>query len=101
MAGSTERHVVPVGTYTAVFVALLVLTAVTVGVAFLDLGPLNTVAALAIATTKAVLVVLIFMHVKYSTRLTRVVVLSGVYWWMILMLLSFSDYWTRAWRTYG
>ena len=70
-------------------------------IAFLDLGVLNTVAALAIATFKATIVVLFFMHVKYSTRLTWAVVLGSVFWLGILLALTLSDYLTRVWRTYG
>ena len=68
-------------------------------VAFFDLGPLNTVAALGIAVFKATLVVLFFMHVKYSTRLTWAVVIGSVFWLGILLALTLSDYLTRAWRT--
>jgi cytochrome c oxidase subunit 4 len=62
---------------------------------------MNTVAAMTIAVLKAVVVVLFFMHVKYSTRLTWVVVIGGVFWLGILLVLLFSDYLTRGWRTYG
>ena len=62
---------------------------------------MNTVAALAIAIFKATLVVLFFMHVKYSTRLTWAVVLGSVFWLGILLALTISDYLTRVWRTYG
>ena len=70
-------------------------------IAFLDLGALNTVAALAIATFKAALVILFFMHVKYSTRLTWAVVIGSVFWLGILLTLTLGDYLTRVWRTYG
>ena len=63
--------------------------------------PLNIVVALTIAVFKATLVVLFFMHVKYSTRLTWAVVLGSVFWLGILLVLTFSDYLTRAWRTFG
>jgi cytochrome c oxidase subunit 4 len=104
--GGTERHnvsahVVPKKTYYAVFGALMVLTFVTVAVSSIDLGPMNTVVALAIAGFKATMVVLFFMHVKYSTRLTKLAVLGGLYWLLILFALTLSDYLTRAWRTYG
>jgi cytochrome c oxidase subunit 4 len=87
--------------YYTVFAALMVGTAVTVGVSFLDLGAFNTVAALAIAVFKAALVVLFFMHVKYSTRLTWAVVAGSVLWLGILLSLTLGDYLTRSWRTYG
>ncbi len=94
-------HVVPTRIYYTIFLALMVCTAVTVGVAFVDLGPLNTVVAMTIAVVKATLVVLYFMHVKYSSRLTWVVVVAGVFWLGILLALTLSDYLTRAWLTFG
>ena len=94
-------HILPKRTYYSIYVILLVCTYLTWQIAFFDLGPLNTVAALAIAVFKAVLVVLFFMHVKYSTRLTWVVVIGGVFWLGILLALTLSDYATRPWRTYG
>jgi cytochrome c oxidase subunit 4 len=94
-------HVVPKRTYYTIFAALLALTYLTVQVALFDLGPLNTVAALAIAGFKAVLVALFFMHVKYSTRLTNLAVIAGLYWFFILLVLTLSDYMTRSWRTFG
>src|SRR4051812_43614095 len=94
-------YIVPKRTYYLVFAALMVFTAITVGVASLDLGPLNTVVAIGIAIIKATLVVLFFMHVKYSTRLTWVMVAGGVFWLGILMALTITDYLTRVWGTYG
>ena len=94
-------HIVPIRTYAAVFAILMVCTALTVGIAFIDLGRLNVVAALAIAVFKATLVVLFFMHVKYSTRLTWAVVVGSVFWLAILIVLTMGDYLTRPWRTYG
>ena len=91
------QHLVPRQTYYQVFAALLVLTGVTVGVAFLDLGPLNTIVALAIAVGKALLVVLIFMHVRYSSQLTSIVIVAGVFWLVLLIALTMSDYLTRPW----
>ena len=96
-----SEHIVPKRTYYLIFLALMVGTAITVAVAFVDLGPLNTVVALGIAVTKATLVVLFFMHVKYSTRLTWAVVAGSVFWLGILLVLTMSDYLTRVWRTYG
>jgi cytochrome c oxidase subunit 4 len=80
-----------------VFFALLVLTGTTVAVAFLDLGPLNNVVAMGIAVVKASLVILFFMHVKYASRLTGVVLLSGVFWLAIMVGLTFVDYASRGW----
>lgn len=95
------EHIVPTRTYYLIFAALLVLTYVTVQISVFDLGSLNTVAALGIAVVKAILVALFFMHVKYSTRLTKLAVLAGIYWLGILLALTLSDYLTRSWRTYG
>ena len=94
-------HIVPTRVYYLIFAALMVGTAITVGVAFVDLGPFNAVVALTIAVLKATLVVLFFMHVRYSTRLTWAVVMGSVFWLAILLALTFSDYLTRSWRTYG
>ena len=92
-----SEHVVPRKVYYAVFVALLVLTAITTAVAFVDLGPWNTVVALGIAFLKATLVALFFMHVKYSPRLTQVVVAGGIFWLAILIVLTLSDFVSRGW----
>ena len=96
-----SEYVVPTRTYYLIFLTLMVCTAVTVGVAFIDLGPLNAIVAMAIAVFKTTLVVLFFMHVKYSTRLTWAVVLGSVFWLGILIVMTSGDYLTRAWRTYG
>jgi len=92
-----EQHVVPLRVYHAIFVTLLVLTGVTVWVAGLDLGPLNTAVALGIATVKALLVVLYFMHVRYASRLTWVFVAAGLFWLVLLIAGTMHDYQTRAW----
>lgn len=97
-----SEHIVPRRTYYLIFATLMVCTAITVAVAFVDLGPLNTVVALAVAVFKATLVVLFFMHVKYSTRLTWAVVIGSVFWFGILMALTMGDYLTRGWAgTFG
>ena len=95
------EHIVPTRTYYTIYVVLLLCTLLTWQVAFFDLGAMNTVAALTIAVFKAAIVVLFFMHVKYGTRLTGVVVIGSVFWLGILLALLFSDYLTRGWRTYG
>jgi len=92
-----SQHTVSTRIYFAVFAALLVLTALTVGAALVDLGQLNTPVALAIAVTKALLVILFFMHVRYSTQLTWLVVGSGFVWLAILILFTLSDLLTRGW----
>ena len=90
-------HVAPKSMYYAVFAALIVGTALTVLVAFYDLGVLNNVLMLGIAITKAMLVILFFMHVRWSTRLTWVVAASGFFWLLILFGLTMQDYLTRGW----
>ena len=75
----------------------MVLTAVTVAVAYLDLGPLNTIAALSVAVTKAALVILYFMHVRYSPSLTKLVVAGSFLWLFILLSITMSDYISRGW----
>ena len=92
-----SEHVVSPKVYLGVFAALLLLTFATVQVAGQDLGPWNTVVALAIAVTKATLVVLYFMHVRYSPRLTWLVVASAFAWLAILLAITLSDYWSRGW----
>src|SRR5712692_4033678 len=96
----TER-ILPKRVYYAIFGILMLCTYLTVQIAFFDLGPINIVAALVIAVVKATIVVLFFMHVKYSTRLTWAVVIGGVFWLGILLALTMGDYLTRPWRTYG
>ena len=97
----STHHVVPVRIYYGIFAILMVLTGVTVGVAYVDLGRMNTVVALAIACFKAFIVVLYFMHVKYGTRLIKLTVIAGLYWIGIMFVLTLGDYLTRAWGTYG
>ncbi len=92
-----SEHVVPTRVYVAVFAALMVLTGVTVWASGQDFGPLNTVVALAIAITKAALVVLFFMHVKYGTKLTKLIVVGSFVWLAILLSVTLSDYWSRGW----
>ena len=96
-----QHHVVPLKIYYGIFGILMVLTGVTVGVAYLDLGRWNAVVALAIACFKAMIVVLYFMHVKYSPRLITLTVIAGLYWMVILFGLTLGDYLTRAWGTFG
>src|SRR3954463_8748027 len=90
-------HVAPKSMYYAVFAALIVGTAATVGIAFIDLGAMNNVAMLGIAMVKALLVILFFMHVRWSTRLTWVVVAAGFFWLLILFTLTMTDYFSRGW----
>jgi cytochrome c oxidase subunit 4 len=92
-----SEHVVSTRTYYAIFATLMLLTALTVGVATFDLGRLNVIAALAIAVIKATLVLLYFMHLRYSPRLTRLIVCVAFVWLAILIGLTMSDDLTRAW----
>ncbi|MGH9532645.1 MAG: cytochrome C oxidase subunit IV family protein [Terriglobales bacterium] len=89
-------HVVPLKIYFAIFGTLMVLTGVTVWVAFHHLGPLNAVVALTIATIKGTLVILYFMHARYSSRLTWLVIVAGFFWLGILLVLTMTDYVTRG-----
>jgi cytochrome c oxidase subunit IV len=90
-------HVAPLRNYLLVFAALMVLTAITVAAAFMHFGPFNNVVAMAIAVTKATLVVLFFMHVKYSTRLTKLIVVAGFFWLGLMFLFTLADYMSRGW----
>ncbi len=90
-----SNHILPKKTYYLVAAALMVLLAITVGVALIPLGPFNVLVALAIAVTKALLVVLIFMHVKYNTRLTWVFASGGVLWLLIMVILTLGDFFAR------
>lgn len=92
-----EHHIVSPKVYLAIVLALLVLTTATVLASYVEMGVFNPIVALAIAVTKAVLVVLFFMHVKYSTKLTKLTVGAGVFTFLILISLTLSDYFTRAW----
>jgi cytochrome c oxidase subunit IV len=92
-----QEHVVPYTVYLAVFGALMVLTGLTVVVAFFDLGNLNVAVALAVAVIKATLVVLFFMHVKYASMTTKLVVVSSLVWLGFLFFITLSDYLTRGW----
>jgi cytochrome c oxidase subunit 4 len=96
-----SEHVVPLKTYALVFITLLILTGLTTGVAYIDLGRFNTVAALAIAVCKMLLVVLFFMHVKYMPGLTKIVVIAGFFWLAILITFTLSDEFSRGWTPFS
>lgn len=83
--------------YGVIFGLLLVFTAITVGASYLELGVFNAVVALAIAVIKAVLVVLFFMHVRYSSRLTMLTVGAGFFTFLVLITMTMTDYISRAW----
>ncbi|MGA2002159.1 MAG: cytochrome C oxidase subunit IV family protein [Terriglobales bacterium] len=96
---SHPEHVSSVGSSVAIWITLLICTGLTVGAAFIDMGPFNTIAALCIATFKAILVVLFFMHVKYThEKLTGLVIVSAIFFLFILLALSMADYATRLWN---
>jgi len=92
-----SAHVLPKSTYYLIFFSLMVLTAITVAVAFVNLGSLNFPIAIAVAITKATLVVLFFMHVKYSSRMTKMVVGLAVFFLLVMLGLTMTDYATRDW----
>ena len=92
-----SETVVPRTTYVVIFVALMVLTAVTTSVAYFDLGFANPVVALTIAVLKGSLVVLFFMHMRWNSRLMWVVGGAALFWLGILLVLTLSDYTTRGW----
>jgi cytochrome c oxidase subunit IV len=93
----SEHHVVPLKVYLGVFLALCVLTVVTVAVTGYDFGPFNLIVALGVAVTKATLVVLYFMHARYSPKLTGVVIASSLAFFAILVFLLLTDYVSRPW----
>jgi cytochrome c oxidase subunit IV len=91
-----SEHVLPSKLYYGIWILLLILTVVTAGVATIDLGRFNTIVALLIASGKALIVVLFFMHVKYtSERLTKMVIISALFFFLVLLALSLADYGTR------
>ncbi|MEZ5331819.1 MAG: cytochrome C oxidase subunit IV family protein [Thermoanaerobaculia bacterium] len=91
-----SEHVTPFPVYLFVFLALLVLTGLTAWIAFFDLGIFNNVVALGIAILKGTLVVLFFMHVAHSSRLSKLVVVGGFVWLILLFGLTLTDYLTRG-----
>jgi cytochrome c oxidase subunit IV len=95
------HEIVPARVYAGVFLTLLGLTVVTVAVSRVDLGPLNLLAAMTIAVLKAALVAWYFMHLRQATPLARLVAAAGVFWFAILLALTWSDYGSRAWLPEG
>ena len=90
-------HIDSVKTYVGVLVVLLILTGLTTGVAYINLGAMSTVVALSIAVCKMLLVALFFMHIRHSDKLTKLVVSGGLMWLGILLLLTLTDFATRDW----
>ena len=92
-----EHHIVGPKTYAIIFVTLLTFTGITVAAAFVNLGILNPIVALAIASTKAVIVILFFMHVFYQSKLIKMTVAAGFFTFLVLITMTLSDYISRAW----
>ena len=92
-----EHHLVSPIQYTVVFGTLLLFTLLTVGAAFVDLKWANPVVALAIACFKAVIVILFFMHAKYQSRLIKMTIASGFFVFLVLIVMTMSDYISRSW----
>jgi|SRR4051794_32668834 cytochrome c oxidase subunit 4 len=92
-----EHHIVGPKTYGIIFVTLLTLTGITVAAAFVNLGILNPIVALAIASTKAVIVILFFMHVFYQSKLVKMTVAAGFFTFLVLITMTLTDYISRAW----
>ncbi len=95
-----SEHIVQKSLYYRIFAALLFFTALTIAMAYVDLGSFNIVVALLIAGFKASLVVLFFMHVKFGTRLTKMFVVIGFIWLGIMIGITMTDYLSRSWLTY-
>ena len=96
----TQHHIVSPVIYIVIGASLLILTGLTVGASFIEMGVFNPIVALAIACIKAVLVVLFFMHVKYSSKLTKLTVFCGLFTFLALIGMTLSDYFSRAWGTW-
>jgi cytochrome c oxidase subunit 4 len=93
----SDHHIVTPLQYSVVFISLLIGTALTVLAAKKDMGVLNPIIALGIACTKAVIVILFFMHVKYQSKLVKLTVASGFFTFLVLITMTLSDYMSRAW----
>jgi cytochrome c oxidase subunit 4 len=94
---ATQSHAPSRKPYFLTWAFLMIMTGLTVLVAEFNLGALNDVVALTIAVLKGTAVVLFFMHVRHSSRLTKLTVVSGFLWLGIMILITMSDYWTRGW----
>jgi cytochrome c oxidase subunit 4 len=92
-----EHHIVTPSQYGLVFGTLLLFTGITVGAAYVELGVFNPIVALAIASFKAVVVILFFMHVKYQSRLVKITVAAGFFTFIVLITMTLTDYMSRAW----
>jgi cytochrome c oxidase subunit 4 len=97
---ASGEHIVSPKLYVGIFAFLMVMTALTVFAASVEMHDWNPVVALVIATMKATTVILFFMHVKYSPRLTQIVILAALFFLLLLLGLTLTDYLSRAWMTY-
>ncbi len=93
----SQHHITPPIVYVVIFATLLLFTALTVGASYIEMGLLNPIVALAIGVIKATLVVLFFMGVKYSTKLTKLTVGAGLFTFLALVSMTLADYISRAW----
>ncbi len=91
------EHITPRRTYLLAGAALFALTIITVAVAYVDLGPLSDIVALGIAVAKAAVIVIVFMHGRFTTGITRLAMLAGLVWFAILVVGIMDDYLTRSW----
>ena len=91
------KQVSSIQSYVVIYVVLMILLALTLGSAFLDLGKLNPILNLGIASIKAGLVVFFFMHLKTSPGLTKIIACVGLFWLGVLFTLALSDYFSRGW----
>jgi cytochrome c oxidase subunit 4 len=92
-----EHHIVGPGVYAIIYITLLVFTAITVAAAYAPMGVFNPIVALAIASTKGVIVILWFMHVKYQSHLIKMTVGAGFFTFLVLIMMTLCDYISRAW----
>lgn len=92
-----EHHVVGPKVYISILILLLVMTAVTTGAAFINMGVFSPVVALAIACFKAVMVILFFMHIRYSSKVMMLTVSAGFFTFLVLITMTLSDYFSRSW----
>jgi cytochrome c oxidase subunit 4 len=92
-----EHHIVGPKTYLLILLVLMVLTATTTGVAFIDLGIWNPIVAIGIACFKAVMVILFFMHIRYSSKVMMLTVGAGFFTFLVLITMTLSDYISRSW----
>jgi cytochrome c oxidase subunit IV len=97
---AAPHHQASLVSYFVIFFALMALTVITVWISRIDLGAMNTAVAMAVAIVKALLVILWFMHVIHSPRMTWIVVISSFLWLAVMFALFFSDYLTRVWNIY-